>query len=245
LFEQRYNEEGDTTSEQRYHRSQWSRVFEISKDLKISPAIINKCISELSLLDQSERPHYIMVLGGNIVYLIEVEKWFRGSYLSFDIEELFFESTVERRYYSLFYLLLSKEMLSPDSELVLMDQLDEDSHKSAYEVTKDLKEGIINSVELLANESLYFQKDVLLQEFDESDDTFEQEVKDDCLNIIYRLLFVFYAESRSDLDILPISDQVYQRGYSLEMLRDLEQIQLITDHSRNGYFFPRITFKVI
>ena len=237
LFEQRYNEEGDTTSEQRYHRSQWSRVFEISKDLKISPAIINKCISELSLLDQSERPHYIMVLGGNIVYLIEVEKWFRGSYLSFDIEELFFESTVERRYYSLFYLLLSKEMLSPDSELVLMDQLDEDSHKSAYEVTKDLKEGIINSVELLANESLYFQKDVLLQEFDESDDTFEQEVKDDCLNIIYRLLFVFYAESRSDLDILPISDQVYQRGYSLEMLRDLEQTQLITDHSRNGYFF--------
>jgi hypothetical protein len=237
LFEQRYNEEGDTTSEQRYHRSQWSRVFEISKDLKISPAIINKCISELSLLDQSERPHYIMVLGGNMVYLIEVEKWFRGSYLSFDIEELFFESTVERRYYSLFYLLLSKEMLSPDSELVLMDQLDEDSHKSAYEVTKDLKEGIINAVELLANESLYFQKDVLLHEFDESDDTFEQEVKDDCLNIIYRLLFVFYAESRSDLDILPISDQVYQRGYSLEMLRDLEQTQLITDHSRNGYFF--------
>jgi len=237
LFEQRYNEDGDTTSEQRYHRSQWSRVFEISKDLKISPAIINKCISELSLLDQSERPHYIMVLGGNTIYLIEVEKWFRGSYLSFDIEELFFESTVERRYYSLFYLLLSKEMLSPDSELVLMDQLDEDSHKSAYEVTKDLKEGIINAVELLANESLYFQKEVLLKEFDESDDTFEQEVKDDCLNIIYRLLFVFYAESRSDLDILPISDQVYQRGYSLEMLRDLEQSPLITDHSHNGYFF--------
>jgi hypothetical protein len=128
-------------------------------------------------------------------------------------------------------------MLSPDSELVLMDQLDEDSHKSAYEVTKDLKEGIINAVELLANESLHYQKDVLLKEFDESDDTFEQEVKDDCLNIIYRLLFVFYAESRSDLDILPISDQVYQRGYSLEMLRDLEQTQLITDHSRNGYFF--------
>ena len=237
LFEQRFNEDGDTTSEQRYHRSQWSRVFEISKELKISPAIINKCISELSLIDQSERPHYIMVLGGNMIYLIEVEKWFRGSYLSFDIEELFFESTIDRRYYSLFYLLLSKEMLSPDSELVLMDQLDEDSHKSAYEVTKDLKEGIINAVELLANESLHYQKEVLLQEFDESDDTFEQEVKDDCLNIIYRLLFVFYAESRPDLDILPISDQVYQKGYSLEMLRDLEQTQLITDHSRNGYFF--------
>jgi hypothetical protein len=43
---------------------------------------------------------------------------------------------------------------------------------------------------------------VLQEEFDETDDTFEQQIKDDCLNIIYRLLFVFYAESREDLDIL-------------------------------------------
>jgi hypothetical protein len=39
-------------------------------------------------------------------------------------------------------------MLAPDSEMVLMDQLDEDSHKSAYEVTQDLKEGIIHAVEV-------------------------------------------------------------------------------------------------
>ena len=48
---------------------------------------------------------------------------------------------------------------------------------------------------------------------------------------------MFYAESRADLDILPISDSVYQKGYSLEMLRDLEQTKLVTDHSLNGYFF--------
>jgi hypothetical protein len=48
---------------------------------------------------------------------------------------------------------------------------------------------------------------------------------------------VFYAESRADLDILPISDSVYQKGYSLEMLRDLEQTPLQTDHAANGYFF--------
>ena len=73
---------------------------------------------------------------------MEVEKWFRGSYLQLDIEELFTEATIERKYYSLFYLMISKEMLAPDSDMVLMDQLEEDSHKSAYEVTKDLKEGI-------------------------------------------------------------------------------------------------------
>ena len=178
-----------------------------------------------------------MLLAGNKIFLVEVEKWFRGSYLQLDIEELFTEATIERKYYSLFYLMLSKEMLAPDSEMVLMDQLEEDSHKSAYEVTKDLKEGIIHAVEALANEALFYKKETLGEKLDETDDAFESQVKDDCLSIVYRLLFVFYAESRSDLDILPISDSVYQKGYSLEMLRDLEQTQLVTDHSRNGYFF--------
>jgi hypothetical protein len=239
LFEQRYNIESEelSTNEQRYHRSQWSRVFEIADNLKISPVIINKAINELCLIDQKDRPQFILLLAGNIVFLIDVEKWFKGSYLQFDLEELFGEGTIDRRYYSLFYLLLSKEMLAPDSEMVLMGQLEEDSHKSAYEVTKDLKEGIIHAVEALANEALYFKKEISREEFDETDDTFEREMKDDCLSMVYRLLFIFYAESRTDLDILPISDDVYQKGYSLEMLRDLEQTQLVTDHSRNGYFF--------
>lgn len=239
LFEQRYSieDEGPHAKQQRYHRSQWSRVFDIPEEFKISPVVINEAISALSLLEQNDRPKYILLLAGNIIFLIEPEKWMRGSHLQIDLEELFIEGTINRQYYSLFYLLLSKEMLSPDSDMVLMDQLDEESHKSAYEVTKDLKEGIINAVELLANEALYYKKQVLKQEFDETDNEFERGVKDDCLNVVYRLLFIFYAESRPDLDLLPISDSVYQKGYSLEMLRDLEQAQLVTEDSRNGYFF--------
>ena len=239
LFEQRYNIEDEElqSKEQKYHRAQWSRVFKVKEDFKISPVIINKAISQLCLLDQKERPQYILLLAGNVVFLVDVEKWFRGSYLYFNLEEFFSEATITRSYYSLFYLLLSKEMLAPDSDMVLMDQLEEDSHKSAYEVTKDLKEGIIHAVEALANEAIYYRKKVLSEEFDETDDDFEAQVKDDCLSIVYRLLFVFYAESRADLDILPISDSVYQKGYSLEMLRDLEQTPLQTDHAANGYFF--------
>ena len=239
LFEQRYNieEEELQTKEQRYHRAQWSRIFKVDESLKISPVIINKAISQLCLLDQKERPQYILLLAGNVVFLIDVEKWFRGSYLYFDLEEFFSEATITRSYYSLFYLLLSKEMLSPESDMVLMNELEEDSHKSAYEVTKDLKEGIIHAVEALANEAIYYRKKLLSEDFDETDDHFEAQVKDDCLSIVYRLLFVFYAESRTDLDILPISDSVYQKGYSLEMLRDLEQTPLQTDHAANGYFF--------
>jgi hypothetical protein len=241
LFEQRYNVEDETQNNppQKYHRTQWDRVFQVPANLKISPVVINKAISELFLLEPHLRPKYILLLAGNIVYLLEQEKWFRGSYLVFDLEELFTEATANRNanYYALLYFLISKESLTPESNMVLLDQLDEDSHKSAYEVTKDLKEGIIHAVEALANEALYFQKNVLQEVFDETDDTFEQEIKDDCLNIIYRLLFVFYAESREDLDILPSNDPIYNKGYSLEMLRDLEQVPLYSETSLNGYFF--------
>jgi hypothetical protein len=241
LFEQRYNVEDETQNNppQKYHRTQWDRVFQVPAHLKISPVVINKAISELFLFEPHLRPKYILLLAGNMVYLLEQEKWFRGSYLIFDLEELFTEATANRNanYYALFYFLLSKESLTPESNMVLLDQLDEDSHKSAYEVTKDLKEGIIHAVEALANEALYFQKHVLKEVFDETDDTFEQEIKDDCLNIIYRLLFVFYAESREDLDILPSNDPIYNKGYSLEMLRDLEQVPLYSEASLNGYFF--------
>ncbi|MEI6297164.1 MAG: hypothetical protein WCO84_06030, partial [bacterium] len=241
LFQQQYNVEDELQSNppQKYHLSQWDDVFQVPEGVKISPVIINKAISELFLLEPHIRPRYILLLAGNIIYLLEQEKWFRGSYLEFDLEELFTEATASPRanYYSLFYFLTSKEALAPESNMVLLDQLNEDSHKSAYEVTQDLKEGIIHAIEALANEALYYQKQVLKEEYDETDDQFEQEIKDDCLRIIYRLLFIFYAESREDLDILPSNDPTYNKGYSLEMLRDLEQVQLYSETSLNGYFF--------
>lgn len=39
------------------------------------------------------------------------------------------------------------------------------------------------------------------------------------------------------MDILHADDPVYQHGYSLEMLRDLEQVPLNTASSQNGHFF--------
>ena len=241
LFQQCYNVEDETQTNppQRYHRLQWERVFIVPDDVKISPTIINKVISELFLIEQHLRPKYILLLAGNVAFLLEQEKWFRGSYLKIDLEELFSEATANRNanYYALFYFLLGKETLTPESNLVLLDQLDEDSHKSAYEVTRDLKEGIIYAVEALANEALYYKKILQKEEFNETDERFEHEMKDDCLTIIYRLLFIFYAESRQDLDILPINDTVYSKGYSLEMLRDLEQVPLYSETSLNGYFF--------
>ena len=242
LFEQQYDSEPDRyTTHQKYKASQWRFVFDFDKEkYKISPAVINKAITHIFLLPEERRPHFILMMAGNVVFLFDKDKWAKGAYLEFSLDELFAQARIPafRNYYALFHMLCAKETLAADGEMVLMDNIIEESYKNAYEVTKDLKEGVILAVETLANEALYWWKqNGSLPVTDYTDDTFEQEVKDDCLTIIYRLLFLFYAESRSELEILPLNDEVYSRGYSLESLRDLEMVRLNSDESRNGYFF--------
>ncbi len=244
LFEQCYNikesSEEKKSGEQKYNRSQWTDIFTVPEGVSISPMIINQAVNELFLLPEQRRPKYILLCGGNQYFLLEAENWFRGSYLQLDIEALFDDTAIKKDYYTVFYLLLGKKLLAPTAEMVLMEQLEEDSHKAAYQVTKGLKEGVIHAVESLANEAV---KDLTAQglTYTEID---ADKLKDDCLNMVYRLLFLFYAESREDLDILPSNDEVYERGYSLEMLRDLEQVPLVTESSLNGYFFHKSLFQL-
>ena len=243
LFKQQY--EGDTTSNhQRYNAGQWRQVIPVKyldrERYHFSPAVINKAITQIFLMPEERRPHYVLMLAGNVVFLFDRDKWARGSYLQFSLDDLYFQTQIKayRLHYALFHLLCCKETLAADGQTVLMDSLIEESYKNAYEVTKDLKEGVIFAVETLANEALYYWKqNNNIPVSDYTDDTFEAEVKDDCLTIIYRLLFLFYAESREELEILPVGDEVYKLGYSLESLRDLEMMRLNSQASREGYFF--------
>jgi hypothetical protein len=232
------DDEPDGIFDQVYRTSEWKKVFEfIENGIRIKPDAINEAISELFLLHEDERPVYVLMLAGSQLFLIHYDKWKRGSYLLIKLEELFDEAQLPtcRDYYALLYTLIAKEHLAGHTDNIL-GALDEDSHKAAFAVTKDLKIGIVNAVELLANETVYYLKQQNPDGLNLSDD-FARELKDDCLQVVYRLLFLFYAESRNELDILPITNQVYQKGYSLEMLRDLELVPLNSESSRQGYFF--------
>lgn len=302
LFDQRYSDEEVTGSQaQIYRTSQWSKVFQIDQEKqRISPVVVNKAITEIFALPQTQRPRYILMLAGTTLFLFDEEKWPRQSYLQFSLDELYSQGAQPRfrAYFGLVYLLLGRPSLVGRAEDDPMQRLREVSYSKAFEVTDDLREGVIEAVETMANEARYYFTEVLGRPFGQrgaqptsasepadnsqsapsqavvnsvtsasqtpppqedgkqgaqrADDTFAQEVKDDCLILVYRLLFLFYAESRPELEILPMglvstrhrssSDyhkrgELYRLGYSLEMLRDLEQRRLTTDRSRNGYFF--------
>ena len=241
LFEQQYDDTGDMVKEQKYVYSQWSGVIskEMPEGCRINPSKVNDCVTSIFALPPEQRPQYVVVFAGNMIFVMEQDKWDHGAYLAFDLEELFSEASIsaKRNYYALFYLLASKEVLAGDAQIVLMDKIAEEAFKNTYEVTKDLKNGVIKAVELLANEAIYYKRNVLHEEFDETDESFAAAVKDDCLTIIYRLLFIFYAEARPEIGILPMDDPAYAKGYSLDILRDLEQTPLRSQQSQNSYFF--------
>lgn len=241
LFEQQYSLPPDSNAEPaRYRWNNWSLVdrHPVPEGCAISPKLINQAVEEIFYLPADQRPRYILMLAGNRVYLLEEKQFKRGSYLVFDLEELFAEVSIpaNRDYYALFYLLCGKQSLAAEGQSTLMDRLEEESTKNAFSVTKDLKEGVIHAVEGLANEAIDYIHEVRNEAIDETDDAFEQNVKDDCITIVYRLLFIFYAEARPELGILPTDNVVYLNGYSLDKLRDLESVEMQKPATQNGYF---------
>ena len=245
--------DADGLYEQSYLKEDWEKVLPDSWDgYDIRPEVIKEALSELFLLPEEERPVYLIMLAGPKIFLIQYEKWKFDSYLLFDLEELFTvtKTASNRNLLALFYALLAKKQFISETESVLVG-LEEDAHKASYGVTVTLKSAVIYAVEELANEAIFYKssqaktleaKKEIVKLLD--NDNFARELKDECLEMVYRLLFLFYAESRADLEILPIKDSTYQKGYSLEMLRDLEMVALTTDSSRNGYFFSESLWKL-
>lgn len=245
--------DADGLYEQSYTKDDWEKVLPQSwTHYEIRPEVIKEALSELFLLPEEERPIYLIMLAGPKIFLIQYEKWKFDSYLLFDLEELFTatKTTSNRNLLALFYALLAKKQFISETESVLSG-LEEDAHKASYGVTVTLKSAVIYAVEALANEAIEYRLSTAITQDDKrriveqrNSESFARELKDDCLTFVYRLLFLFYAESREDLEILPVKDRTYQKGYSLEMLRDLEMVALTTESSREGHFFSESLWKL-
>jgi hypothetical protein len=169
----------------------------------------------------------IVVSLGQIV-LIDRNRWSSRSVMRFHLGELF-----QRRSASSFEVmacLLHRESLCPHVGIPLIDRIAEESHRHANAVTTSLKATMREAIEILGNEVLAvtggrFQGKAI----DEKALTLE------CLRGMYRLLFLFYVEARQDLGFAPIKADAYRKGYSLEGLRELENVLLKTREDIDGH----------
>jgi type II restriction/modification system DNA methylase subunit YeeA len=135
--------------------------------------------------------------------------------------------------------LLHKDSICPEDGIPLLDTLDENSHKHAFAVSEDLKYSAREAVELLGNEAIFYIRNVSKKGVfgeRETEKLDAQQLTQECLRYLYRLLFLFYIEARPELGFAPMKSDSYRMGYSLESLRDIEITPLTTEEARNGTF---------
>lgn len=182
-------------------------------------------------------PRWVLLVHHEQWLLVERAKWARKAVLCFDLPELF--GPRDEQSLRAFVALLRKESVLPaDGGITLLDRLDESSHKHAFEVSTDLKYALRECIELIANEALHYKRKVAKEKvFDRTDTDLAEQLGLECLRFMYRLLFLFYIEARPELGYAPVQDETYLKGYSVEHLRDLENVPLSTDEACNGTYF--------
>ena len=207
--------------------------FPTSNESRTNPASWREIFDE-RLFRVDRAPRWVLFLAGSEAVLVERHKWSQGRYLRFSLNELFGRRQAPAL--RAMAALLHRDVLAPDAGLCLHDTLDENSHKHAFAVSGDLKHGVRRAVELIANEAVYYRREVQhLGVYNE--EAFAEKLTAESLNWLYRLLFLFFVEARGEeLEAVPMRSDAYRKGYSLESLRDLELVPLTTERARNGTF---------
>ncbi|ABM18404.1 N-6 DNA methylase [Marinobacter nauticus] len=199
------------------------------------------------LLKQEDAPRWIMLLAGGRIYLFDAHTFAQGRYLWIDLDEAY--GRRQAATFEAIAALLSDEALVPqgESDEVLHERLREGSLKSTHGVSEKLQGAVRDAIEAIANgwvearrqNNLGYRQ---LSEREEplpngSREITAEQLRHDALIYVYRLLFCFYAEARGgELGILPINDDVYRLGYSLESLRDLVDANEPGTTTENGTY---------
>jgi hypothetical protein len=201
----------------------------LPRDLTVSEAVTLAFSGE-------HPPRWVLILSGPEIVLCERARWGKGQWLRFELDTL-----LRRREPSSLEVtaaLLSRALLVPVNagETTLHERLGESSHRHAVGVSANLKFAAREAVELLGNEVVYYVRTTSKKAL--YGERAARELTEECLVYLFRLLFLFYAEARAgELGSLPMKADEYRRGYSLEVLRELEQIPLSSPEARDGTFF--------
>lgn len=179
-------------------------------------------------------PRWVLAVSRDQLLLIDRQKWAASRLLRFELNTLLGETNPDALLAAA--TLLHREHTCPTGGgTPLLDELDENSHKHAYEVSGDLKYALRRSIELLGNEVVAFIKGQKKGVFEERLDP--EQLTLELLRFMYRLLFLFFIESRhQELGYAPMGNDVFRLGYSLESLRDLDTAELASEEDREGTY---------
>ena len=185
------------------------------------------------IFGQEIPPRWLLAVSRDQLLLIDRQKWAASRLLRFELDTLLGDINADALLAAA--TLLHREHTCPTGGgTPYLDELDENSHKHAYEVSGDLKYALRKSIELLGNEAIHWRRSKGEGVFKGKTDA--DQLTLECLRYMYRLLFLFYIESRPDLGYAPMGSDVYRLGYSLESLREMDTAELGSEEDKEGTY---------
>ena len=186
-----------------------------------------------TLMTDPTGPDFALVVAGRWCLVAEKERWPEGRWLAIDLQ-LVCERNDLRRGGEVDRALtcLDAASLAPDAsgDTWWRDTF-ERSIKHTVGVSKDLQDGVRDSIEIIANEVVARRRE---QGLDPLPDSEAQPLAVQSLRYLYRILFLLYAEASPELDVLPVGAEEYDAGYGLDRLRDLALTELQTERSQRA-----------
>jgi hypothetical protein len=180
-------------------------------------------------------PRYVLLLHGGVVVLADRLTWGEGRYLAVSLDAAL--ERADAAELELIAALFSADALLPPAEggEEPLAAFVTGSRQHAVGVSAELREGLRESVQIIANEVLdrLREQGVLPGEIDDS--TLARDLGRQSLRYLYRILFLLYAEARPELGILPVDDEDYVAGYSMGRLGDLVTRRLDGEEARKSF----------
>ncbi len=186
-----------------------------------------------ALFVEEYAPDLVLALAGRWAMLAERERWAEGRYLAVDLQ-LVCERNESKRGGEIDKMLtcLSAESIAPDADGALWwtSVLEESVHHTVG-VSQDLRDGVRLSIEIIANDVVERRRAKGLGPLPAGE---AQPLAKQALRFLYRIIFLLYAEASPHLGVLPVGAQEYDEGYSLDRLRELVPVEIVSPQARAG-----------
>ena len=186
-----------------------------------------------TLMTDEHGPAFALVLAGQWALVAERERWPEGRWLAVNVQlvverhEVTRGGEVERA-----LTCLDARSLVPTAEgETWWAATLEDSAAHTVGVSKDLREGVRASIEIIANEVVRRRSARGLEPLAQER---AQDLALQSLRYIYRIIFLLYAEASPELGVLPVGAAEYDAGYGLDRLRELALRELHEESSQAG-----------
>ncbi|WP_278698348.1 class I SAM-dependent DNA methyltransferase [Actinomyces oris] len=186
-----------------------------------------------TLMTDGHGPAFALVLAGQWALVAERERWPEGRWLAVNVQlvveryETARGGEVERA-----LTCLDARSLLPTAEgETWWAATLEDSAAHTVGVSKDLREGVRSSIEIIANEVVRRRAARGLEPLPQER---AQDLALQSLRYIYRIIFLLYAEASPELGVLPVGATEYDAGYGLDRLRELALRELHEESAQAG-----------